>query len=92
MLVAIMAAECLADTVDWYACDAAKEAYELFPGAFSLWGSTESYTPGGDDKPPTGASLDTYTGGAQVFLGFVGIIIHVGLGANRSCGDDVSTQ
>ncbi len=90
MMVAILAAERNCDTVDWYSCDAAKKTYELFPGAFSLWGSTE-VTPGGEDKPPTDASLDTYTGGAPVFFGIVGIIIMLALELT-AMGDDVSTQ
>ncbi len=91
MMVAILAAERNCDTVDWYSCDAAKKTYELFPGSFSLWQSTE-VTPGvGDDAPPTGASLDTYTGGAQVFFGIVGIIIMLALELT-AMGDDVSNQ
>lgn len=75
MMVAILAAERNCDTLEWYSCDAAKKTYSLFPGAFSLWGSTE-VTPGvGDDAPPTGATLDTYTGGAPVFFGIIGVII-----------------
>ncbi|HEV1286757.1 MAG TPA: type VI secretion system tip protein TssI/VgrG [Bryobacteraceae bacterium] len=75
MMVAILAAERNVDIIDWYSCDAAKKTYKLFPGAFSLWGSTE-VTPGaGDDAPPTDATLDTYTGGMEVFFGIVGIIV-----------------
>ena len=91
MMVAILAAERNCDTVEWYSCDAAKKTYSLFPGAFSLWGSTE-VTPGaGDDAPPTGATLDTYTGGAPVFFGIVGVIIMLALELT-AMGDDVGSQ
>ncbi len=75
MMVAILAAERNCDIVDWYSCDAAKKTYTLFPGAFSLWGSTE-VTPGAKDgDDPIDATLDTYTGGMEVFFGIVGIIV-----------------
>ena len=91
MMVAILAAERNCDTVEWYSCDAAKKTYSLFPGAFSLWGSTE-VTPGaGDDAPPTGATLDTYTGGAPVFFGIMGVIIMLALELT-AMGDDVGSQ
>ncbi len=91
MLVAILAAERNCDIVDWYSSDAAKNAYSLFPGAFSLWESTE-ITPGvGDGAAPTDASSNEYIGGAQVFLGFVGIIIMLALELT-SMGYDSSEQ
>jgi type VI secretion system secreted protein VgrG len=94
MMVAILAAERNCDTLEWYSCDAAKKTYKLFPGAFSLWGSTEVTTAvdkEGEPADPTDASLDTYTGGAPVFFGIVGIIVMLALELT-AMGDNVGEQ
>jgi len=99
MMVAILAAERNVDIIDWYSSDHAKNAYGLFKGAFNLWESTE-VTPGARDMTtleyaaPTAASSHMYIGGAQVFLGFIGIIVMLAaeLTAIPKIGDDVENQ
>jgi type VI secretion system secreted protein VgrG len=94
MMVAILAAERNCDTLEWYSCDAAKKTYKLFPGAFSLWGSTEVTTAVDKDDeplPPTDAVLDTLTGAAPVFFGIVGIIVMLALELT-AMGNNVGEQ
>jgi len=79
MLVAILLAEYIADTEDWYGADALKKAYAKADGSFGLWKAT-TITPGGPitapadlvDGPSTVASSN-WSGAGQIALGLVGV-------------------
>jgi len=55
MLIAIMLAEYLTDTVDWIACDTAKKAYEAAKGPLGLWKAEPKTLPPLANSVPPGA-------------------------------------
>lgn len=66
MLIAILLAEYLTDTVAWIACDAAKVAYEAHHGSLGLWKATP--------KKIGSHTIDSaWSGGGQIGLGLLGI-------------------
>jgi hypothetical protein len=83
MLIAILLAEYLTDTVDWLASDLAKKMYFRAPGAFGLWKGTKVTagkaitTPVGDfDGPPT-ATNPFWSGAGKITMGIGGIALAV---------------
>jgi len=83
MLIAILMAEYLTDTVDWIGSDLAKQMYFRAPGAFGLWKGTKVTpgksitTPVGDfDGPPT-ATNPVWSGAGKIVLGLGGIALAV---------------
>jgi hypothetical protein len=83
MLIAILMAEYLTDTVDWLASDLAKQMYGRAPGAFGLWKGTK-VTPGKSittplgafDGPPT-ATNPVWSGAGKIVLGLGGVALAV---------------
>jgi len=83
MLIAILMAEYLTDTVDWIGTDLAKQMYGRAPGAFGLWKGTK-VTPGKPittplgafDGPPT-ATNPVWSGAGKIVLGIGGIALAV---------------
>jgi hypothetical protein len=83
MLIAILMAEYLTDTVDWIGSDLAKQMYFRAPGAFGLWKGTKVTagkpitTPVGDfDGPPT-ATNPVWSGAGKIAFGIGGIALAV---------------
>jgi hypothetical protein len=79
MLVAILFAEYVVDTEDWYAGDIAKQAYAKAPGSFGLWKAT-TITDGPVTKPDDDGSIVTssnWSGAGQIALGLTGVALTV---------------
>jgi hypothetical protein len=76
MLVSIMLAEYLTDTVDWIACDAAKVAY-VANHPLGLWKATPKKIPG--FLPLIGGKTlnPTWSGIGQLGLGLAGVVLMV---------------
>jgi hypothetical protein len=83
MLVAILLAEYIADTEDWYGADALKKFYKHHEGSYGLWKAT-TITPDPPNltmaaswaKPPE-VKDSKWSGAGQIALGLVGVTLMV---------------
>jgi type VI secretion system secreted protein VgrG len=78
MLVAIMLAEYITDTADWYSQDIVKGTYGLAPGAFGLWKTSDlTPVPGETFAGISSPSSACWSGAGKIALGLGGVAVMI---------------